>query len=604
MTVTNDRRQKLIVAAGARQTLVHPHLVPARVARDDRGRVRIVLQTQQVPTLVEVLASGPLEVRESLRLLYGVATAADALSGAGLVARDLTPERILVSPRVGGVLADAGIPLEVLPRDPSPDDWTSAYRSPEERAGLPIDGRSNVYSLAAVFLSTMTAADGEHVPLPAPAQAVIRRAMAEDRERRYGRCPEFVVTLAASFGLRRNAGRRSSLAPERQTRPTAPEHEDGPAANDPQPQPQAERLEQAPSAHASAAGTVADIITVADAAPLRSSRRPRPLRASQLARRNLDHTPRLSRSPDPPQGPGFEFRRCLVSAFRESRACRAFRGCRRCPSFACLQLRRLRRPVRITPTAVGIAAALLACLLVAVALGRILSSDDGSSRIGSSAFALALPSDWSEAKVARMGGISLASAVAAAPLGEDGAGLVVGAVPDMAELDRRFKAEGTRSEVGLGRLQAWRYAGLRPRLGLKATAYLAPTTGDSLLVICHARAADAPAVLPQCERIASTITLRGERPASLATREHPPSAAGACDRDTSPGAYARPSATCRDGPGGAPGQGSPRSETRVQRGCRQRVERRSARGSHHGESARRFPPRNGNRLWGARQGGG
>ena len=116
-----------------------------------------------------------------------------------------------------------------------------------------------------------------------------------------------------------------------------------------------------------------------------------------------------------------------------------------------------------------------------------------------------------------MGGISLASAVAAAPLGEDGAGLVVGAVPDMAELDRRFKAEGTRSEVGLGRLQAWRYTGLRPRLGLKATAYLAPTTGDSLLVICHARAADAPAVLPQCERIASTITLRGERPASLAS---------------------------------------------------------------------------------------
>jgi hypothetical protein len=51
---------------------------------------------------------------------------------------------------------------------------------------------------------------------------------------------------------------------------------------------------------------------------------------------------------------------------------------------------------------------------------------------------------------------------------------------------------------------------------LTATAYLAPTTGHSLLVLCHARLADARAVLPQCHEIASTIMLRGERPASLA----------------------------------------------------------------------------------------
>jgi hypothetical protein len=121
-----------------------------------------------------------------------------------------------------------------------------------------------------------------------------------------------------------------------------------------------------------------------------------------------------------------------------------------------------------------------------------------------------------KSSVARMGAIELSSAVAAAPLGEGGAGLVVGAVPDMVMLDRRFRAEGTRSEVRLGRLRAWRYTGLRPRPGLTANAYLAPTTGHSLLVICHARSADARAVLPQCEKIASTITLRGERPASLA----------------------------------------------------------------------------------------
>ena len=177
---------------------------------------------------------------------------------------------------------------------------------------------------------------------------------------------------------------------------------------------------------------------------------------------------------------------------------------------------RLRRPAGIIPTAVGIAAALAGFVLVAVLLGRTLSGDDPSSRLGSPAFALALPPDWAQAKVARTGAIELNSAVAAAPRGEGGAGLVVGAVPDMVMLDHRFRAEGTRSEVRLGRMQAWRYTGLRPRPGLTVMAYLAPTTGDSLLVICHARSADARAVLPQCEEIASTITLRGERPASLA----------------------------------------------------------------------------------------
>ena len=307
MTVTSDRRQKLIVAAGARRTLVHPHLVPARVARDDRGRVRIVLQTETVPTLCEVLASGPLEVRESLRLLYGVATAADALVSAGLVARDLTPERILVSPGVGGLLADAGMPLEVLPRAGIPGDRDSAYRSPEERAGLPIDGRSNVYSLAAVFLSTMTAPNGEHVPLPAPAQAVMRRAMSEDRERRYARCSEFIVTLAASFGLRRNAGKRAPLAPAGARPPRNSGTGPGRTGRSHTPQ----RAEPArPRSPQRRRRTVAGGITAADPATRRPSRSgtQRRRRASRLARRNLYHPARIGRHPELAPGLDLDFR--------------------------------------------------------------------------------------------------------------------------------------------------------------------------------------------------------------------------------------------------------------------------------------------------------
>jgi hypothetical protein len=108
--------------------------------------------------------------------------------------------------------------------------------------------------------------------------------------------------------------------------------------------------------------------------------------------------------------------------------------------------------------------------------------------------------------------------VAAAPLGESGTGLVAGRVGDAAELDKRLNAEATgRSEVTLGRLQAWRYSGLEPETGVEAVAYLAPTSDGSVLVICHARRPVAPRRLDQCEAIAGTIALRGARPAALAS---------------------------------------------------------------------------------------
>ena len=204
---SGDHKRKLILAAGTRKSIRHPHLLPARVVRDEHGRVRIVVRRPPVPTLSETLASGPLDIRPALHLLYGVATAAEALSRVGLVARDLTPERILVCPKRGGLLADMGIPLELVPRGAPPDEPEVAYRSPEELDGLPIDARSNVYSMGAVFVATTTAPDGGGVALPAPAKAVIRRAMATGPDKRYAASPEFVVTLASAFGLRRNAQR-------------------------------------------------------------------------------------------------------------------------------------------------------------------------------------------------------------------------------------------------------------------------------------------------------------------------------------------------------------------------------------------------------------
>ena len=183
-------------------------------------------------------------------------------------------------------------------------------------------------------------------------------------------------------------------------------------------------------------------------------------------------------------------------------------------------LARLQEPARILATAIPFGLAVVGFYLAGTLLGND-SGDEQPAQIERASFAVELPAGWGETTVASAAGIKLSAPLAAAPRGEGGAGLVVARVPDIATLDRRFRAQlgaqGRRTEVQLGRLEAWRYVGLPAgKQGLVATAYLAPTTGDPVLFICYAPRSDARAPLAACEGSASTVALRGDRPASLA----------------------------------------------------------------------------------------
>ena len=530
MKFHDDRSQRLILAANTRRSIRHPHLAPVRVERDDHGRVRILLQRDPAPTLSDVLASGPLDLRSSLRLLYGVAAAVDALRGAGLVARDLKPDRILVCPRRRAVLADPGIPLDLVPRRARAEDPDSAYRSPEELAGHPIDARSNVYSLGAILLATLTAPDGERLVLPSAAEAVIDRAMAVQPERRYAKPPEFIVAVALATGLarRRRPARTTDHGPAQPDPPetqspalrqrpatngrsadrrVAPRPRPAPARAEPQPAPAQTERKAAPvrPPRSEAAPTAkprperSERSTGSESGPLR----PR-LRVPAMSRESVPVLPRL-RALRPPKLPATGMRRLSAPAF---------------PRLRPPDPGRLRAPVRISAAAIPLALAVVGFFLVGILLARTANEEPQPALIERSSFAVELPGGWGETKVAQAGGIELTAPLAAAPLGEGRTGLVVARVPDMVTLDRRFLteagAEGRRTEVRLGRLEAWRYTGLPAKRGVVASAYLAPTTGDPLLFICHAPRSDARARLAECEDIASTVALRGERPASLA----------------------------------------------------------------------------------------
>jgi hypothetical protein len=141
------------------------------------------------------------------------------------------------------------------------------------------------------------------------------------------------------------------------------------------------------------------------------------------------------------------------------------------------------------------------------------------SRASAGPLSLQLPSGWKEASLKSHGSIPLSFEVSGTPSRGGGATLVAGVTRDVVAAERFLddsRAGGTTpTQARLGRLHAWHYTGLHLGSGLTGSAYVAYTTGPSIVVLCMAPASEAHA-LRACNRAAPTVRVRGERPVSRA----------------------------------------------------------------------------------------
>ncbi|MER5489521.1 serine/threonine-protein kinase, partial [Streptomyces sp. NPDC002812] len=176
-----------------------------------------------------------------------VASALDAAHAHDLVHRDVEPADILVADGGGGdhpeyvYLTDFGLTKKSL----SLAGFTSAgsfvgtldYMAPEQIAGSPVDGRSDLYSLACVVYETIAGGPpferGDamallwahlHDPPPALSErrpeiapgidAVMTKALAKRPEDRYAACLEFVAALRSATSVPDPPPAPTAAAPE------------------------------------------------------------------------------------------------------------------------------------------------------------------------------------------------------------------------------------------------------------------------------------------------------------------------------------------------------------------------------------------------------
>jgi eukaryotic-like serine/threonine-protein kinase len=151
--------------------LSHPNLVQILdFGKSLDGRVYLAMELLAGETLDVRLRTGPMGWQEAVRIATEAARALSVAHDAGLVHRDIKPQNLMLTQAGDLKLLDFGVALALtrgLDRKPTEKEralrgfavfGTPEYMAPEQVAGDPIDGRTDVYALGCVLYEMLTGA--------------------------------------------------------------------------------------------------------------------------------------------------------------------------------------------------------------------------------------------------------------------------------------------------------------------------------------------------------------------------------------------------------------------------------------------------------------
>lgn len=218
--------------ARATSALNHPNILTVYdIGVGETGHY-IATEFIEGETLRQRLSSGKLELEQVLDIAVQVISGLVAAHEAGIVHRDMKPENIMIrrdgyvkildfglaKPAPGTQVNPAGATIASPDTTPGMVMGTVKYMSPEQARGLPVDGRSDIFSFGVVVYemvagrvpfegptSTDTIATILHrdppplarfsPDIPAELERILAKALAKNREERYQTARDFVIDL-------------------------------------------------------------------------------------------------------------------------------------------------------------------------------------------------------------------------------------------------------------------------------------------------------------------------------------------------------------------------------------------------------------------------
>jgi serine/threonine-protein kinase len=229
-----DRMKRFVQEAKAASALNHPNIITIHEIDETDSINFMAIEFVDGETLRERLRRAPMKLGETLDVAAQIASALSAAHAAGIVHRDIKPENVMI--RRDGIvkvldfglaklIADQAISVDtqaatkgLFQTDPGTIVGTAAYMSPEQARGLPVDARTDIFSLGVVIYemvagqapfggatrSDLIVALLEREPAPlarftaqAPAELdrLVMKALVKDRDERYQTAKDLLIDL-------------------------------------------------------------------------------------------------------------------------------------------------------------------------------------------------------------------------------------------------------------------------------------------------------------------------------------------------------------------------------------------------------------------------
>jgi len=179
----------------------------AKVLAHGRADDKLWIAVEEVDgnSLQQIVESqGALLPNQAAELVNTVGEALAAAAKIGVVHRDLAPKNVLLTDELNVKLINFGVPV---PPTSGKASGVPEYVAPEQLKGKPIDQRSNIYSLGAIYYFALTG----HAPTPgeAPANvdslsretnAVLQKALEQSSSKRYMTLRQLLREVSSASG--------------------------------------------------------------------------------------------------------------------------------------------------------------------------------------------------------------------------------------------------------------------------------------------------------------------------------------------------------------------------------------------------------------------